>query len=229
MAFLTCIKVYIIRIVKQFNNNKPLSFKMITFSDAPAGSGLGSSSTLVVAILKAFEEWLNLPLGKYDLAHLAYEIERVDVGLSGGKQDQYAATFGGFNFIEFYAGDRVIVNPLRIKNRIINELENSIILYYTGISRESAKIIDEQSKNVKEKNLISLQAMHELKANALIIKEALLKGDIKKFANYLGKSWEVKKRIATIISNKYLDMVCVIAIEAGAYAAKVSGAGGGAT
>ncbi|WP_025847910.1 dehydrogenase [Paenibacillus ehimensis] len=215
------------RIVKEFNGGKPLSLKVTTYSDAPAGSGLGSSSTMVVAILTAYTEWLNLPLGEYDIAHLAYEIERLDVGLSGGRQDQYAATFGGFNFIEFYAEDRVIVNPLRVKEWIINELENSIVLYYTGASRESANIINEQVKNAEQKNKKSLEAMHELKADALIMKESILKGDILKFAQYLGKSWEAKKRMASSISNNQIDAVYDVAMNAGAYAGKVSGAGGG--
>ncbi|MEC0227945.1 GHMP family kinase ATP-binding protein [Paenibacillus alba] len=215
------------RIIKQFNQSTPLSFKMTTFSDAPAGSGLGSSSTMVVAILQAFVEWMNLPLGEYDIAHLAYEIERIDVGLSGGRQDQYAATFGGFNFIEFYADDRVIVNPLRIKSWVINELESSTVLYYTGASRESANIINEQVRNAENKNEKSLQAMHELKADALIMKEAILKGDLRKFAEYLGKSWDAKKRMASSISNSSIDRIYDLAMDCGAYAGKVSGAGGG--
>lgn len=214
------------RIVKQFIK-RPLSFKLTTYSDAPAGSGLGSSSTMVVAMLKAFVEWLNLPLGEYEIAHLAYEIERKDVGLNGGKQDQYAATFGGFNFMEFYSGDKVIVNPLRVKNWIINELESSLVLYFTGVSRESAKIIDEQSENTRKKNQKSIEAMHELKKDAVIMKEALLTGDIRRFAEYLGRSWESKKKIASSITNESINKVYEKAIAAGAYSGKVSGAGGG--
>jgi D-glycero-alpha-D-manno-heptose-7-phosphate kinase len=215
------------RIVKQFNNGKPLSVKITTYSDAPPGSGLGSSSTMVVAILKAYVEAFNLPLGEYDIAHLAYQIERIDAGLSGGKQDQYAATFGGFNFMEFYHENRVVVNPLRIKNWIINELECSMILYYTGTSRESAEIIDEQSRNIQKGKEQSLIAMKQLKENALIMKEAILKGDIQTFAKYLGKSWENKRNLASSISNQHLEKIYENAIKAGAYAGKVSGAGGG--
>jgi D-glycero-alpha-D-manno-heptose-7-phosphate kinase len=215
------------RIIRDFNNNRPLSVKITTYSDAPAGSGLGSSSTMVVAILQAFVEYLNLPLGEYDIAHLAYEIERVDVGLNGGRQDQYAAAFGGFNFIEFYSEDRVIVNPLRVKSRIINELENSTVLYYTGASRESANIIKEQVKNAENKNEKSLNAMHDLKNDALLMKEAILKGNLGKFAEYLGKSWESKKRMAASISNSMIDEIYSVALDSGAYSGKVSGAGGG--
>ncbi|MFA8449871.1 MAG: dehydrogenase [Bacteroidales bacterium] len=215
------------RIVKEFNNGKPLSFKMTTYSDAPAGSGLGSSSTMVVAILKAFVEWLNLPLGEYEIAKLAYEIERKDIGLSGGKQDQYAATFGGFNFMEFLKDDKVIVNPLRIKNWIKDELEASIILYYTGASRSSAKIIDEQKKNTTKGNSKTIEAMHALKTSATQMKESILKADFLNFAKILGDSWNEKKKTAESISNAMIDKVYDTAMSAGAYGGKVSGAGGG--
>ncbi len=215
------------RIVRDYNNGQPLSFRMTTYSDALAGSGLGSSSTMVVAILTAFVEWLNLPFGEYDIAHLAYEIERHDIGLSGGKQDQYAATFGGFNFMEFYDNDRVIVNPLRIKQWILDELETCMVLYFTGVSRESAKIIDEQTRNVTEKKQRSIDAMHALKADAMVMKEALLKGEMSRFAQYLSKSWEAKKNMANTITNSEIDELYQAALDAGAISGKISGAGGG--
>src|SRR3972149_7629870 len=162
------------RIVNHFVK-KPLSFKLTTYVDAPPGSGLGSSSTLIVAVIGAFCEWLKLPLGEYDIAHLAYEVERKDLSIAGGKQDQYAAAFGGFNFMEFYDNDSVIVNPLRIKQEYINELEFDLLLYYTGTSRLSSKIIEAQQKSVMEKRK-SLEAMHKVKEQATLMKVALLKG-----------------------------------------------------
>ena len=214
------------RVIKDFKIN-PLSFTITTYSDAPPGSGLGSSSTMVVAIVKAFTEWLNLPLGDYEISRLAYEIEREDLNLSGGKQDQYAATFGGFNYMEFFDDNRVIVNPLRIKRWIIDELEASMILYFSGVSRSSAKIIDEQKLNTSSGNQAAIEAMHQIKKSSVEMKEALLKGDIKSFSAILGRAWENKKKMATSITNDDINSIFEIAIEAGAITGKVSGAGGG--
>jgi D-glycero-alpha-D-manno-heptose-7-phosphate kinase len=215
------------RIVSDYNRHKPLSFTMTTYSDAPAGSGLGSSSTMVVAMIKTFVEWLNLPLGEYDIASLAYKIEREDLKLAGGKQDQYAATFGGFNFMEFYNDERVIVNPLRLKRWIRNELEASLVLYYTGISRESSHIINQQIENTNKKNKVSMDNMHELKKQALFMKEALLKGDMKNFSDCLLNGWLAKRKIADAITNPILDELYQYALDNGAESAKISGAGGG--
>jgi D-glycero-alpha-D-manno-heptose-7-phosphate kinase len=214
------------RIVSDFTKI-PLSFKMTTFSDAPAGSGLGSSSTMVVAIIKAFEEWLNLPLGEYDIASLAYKIEREDLGLAGGKQDQYAATFGGFNFMEFFENERVIVNPLRLKRWIRNELEASLVLYYTGVSRESANIINEQIRHTEKGDHRSIESMHEMKKQSVIMKEALLKGNFKGFSDCLLNGWLAKKNAASSITNSFLDELYQYALDNGAESAKISGAGGG--
>jgi D-glycero-alpha-D-manno-heptose-7-phosphate kinase len=215
------------RIMAQYCGDRSIPITLTTFSDAAAGSGLGSSSTLVVVMVEAFKELLGLPLGEYDVAHLAYEIERLDLGLNGGKQDQYAATFGGFNFMEFYDQHRVVVNPLRIKESVISELESSLILYYTGVSRESAKIINEQSNNIAKEDLQALAAMQMLKEDALTIKESLLKGDIRRMAEALGHSWKYKKQTAFNISNDNIERIFDIATKAGAYSGKVSGAGGG--
>ncbi len=216
------------RIVKEFNCGEPLSLKITTYSDAPAGSGLGSSSTMVVAILKAFTEWLSLPLGEYDMAKLAYDIERKDLKLSGGKQDQYAATFGGLNFMEFYKDDLVIVNPLRIKRWLKNELENQLILYYTGTSRDSAKIIDEQIKSVNDSSSNKpLESMHQLKNGATDMKSAILVGDFDKVADSLKNGWLAKKMTSPAISNSKINDVYEFIMANGARAAKISGAGGG--
>jgi D-glycero-alpha-D-manno-heptose-7-phosphate kinase len=214
------------RIVKDYAK-KALSFELHTFVDAPAGSGLGSSSTLVVAIIGAFAEWLRLPLGEYDISKLAYEIERVDMAMSGGKQDQYAATFGGFNFMEFYADNKVIVNPLKIKRSNILELENNLVLYYTGSSRISSKIIDSQIKNVQSTNAKPLDAMHQLKEQSILMKEALLVGDIDKIGENLHFGWTQKKKMSSKISNKVIDEIYEAALIAGSTGGKVSGAGGG--
>jgi D-glycero-alpha-D-manno-heptose-7-phosphate kinase len=215
------------RIVRQCCDGRPLPLRLTTRADVVAGSGLGTSSTMVVAIVQAFNEALKLGLGEYEVARLAYEIERRDVGLSGGKQDQYAAAFGGFNFMEFSQGDRVIVNPLRVKDWIVNELEVSLVLFHTGRSRESARIIDEQVAHAREPGSASLLAMHKLKEDAVRMKELLLTGDLAEFARVLGGSWEAKKKLAASVSNAGIDRIFEAALAAGAHAGKVSGAGGG--
>ena len=214
------------RIFKDYN--LPTSgFRLSTFVDAPAGSGLGTSSTLVVAILGAFVEWLNLPLGDYDIAHYAYQIERNDLKLTGGKQDQYAAMFGGVNFMEFYEDDKVIVNPLRIKSQYLHELENNLVLFFTATSRESATIIDEQVKNVNNKNEKSIEAMHQLKEQARMMKEALLKGRLDEFGDILDFGFQQKRKMASNISNSRIEEIYESTKKAGATGGKISGAGGG--
>jgi len=214
------------RIVKDYAK-KPLSFRLTTYVDAPAGSGMGTSSTLTVAILGTFVEWLKLPLGEYDMAHLAYIIEREDLAMAGGKQDQYAATFGGINFMEFYKDDKVIVNPLRVRQRFQDELAHNLLLYNTQTSRVSAKIIEAQSQKVKENNSHTIDAMHRLKEQAVWMKEAILKGDIDEMGKILDFGWQYKKQMTQGITTSLIDEIYEAAIQAGATGGKVSGAGGG--
>ncbi len=215
------------RVTRDFGPIPAAGFAITTYNDAPAGSGLGTSSTMVVCILKCFAEWMGIPLGDYELARLAYEIERKDLLLAGGKQDQYAAAFGGFNFMEFLPSDMVIVNPLRVKDWIIEELEASMLLYFTGRSRSSAAIISEQQKATRSGASEAVEAMHRIKQSAIDMKLALLKGDMTRFAAILGQAWEDKKKMAGAITNPMIQEAFDTAMAAGAISGKVSGAGGG--
>jgi D-glycero-alpha-D-manno-heptose-7-phosphate kinase len=214
------------RVNRDFDLGRP-GICLTTISDAPPGSGLGSSSTLVVSAIEAFREFFSLPLGEYDVAHLAFEIERNDYGQAGGSQDQYAATFGGFNAMEFGPAGRIIVNPLRVKEATLRELEAAIVLFHTGVSRNSADIIQRQTDYISSGATSQLEATHRLKDEAIAMKEAILKGDLVQFAEVLDRGWQAKKGLAEGISNPNIEHCFDIAQGAGALAGKVSGAGGG--
>ena len=215
------------RVVRDFNGGEALPVQLVTYSDAPPGSGVGSSSSLVVCMLAAFRELLKIPLGEYELAHLAYEIERIDCRLAGGKQDHYAAAFGGFNYMEFGRGDRVVVNPLRIKRELANDLESRLLLYFTGRSRESARIIEQQIEATQTTGGVAIEAMHAIRQAAIEMKDAILRGEIDRALDVLGSSWHHKKKAAAGISNSAIDQVAATAMSAGARGLKISGAGGG--
>lgn len=215
------------RIMRDFNNGIPLPMTMTTSVDTPMGSGLGTSSAIVVALIEAFRQLLDLPIGPYDVAHLAWEIERVDLGLSGGKQDQYAAAFGGTNFIEFMANDRVVVNPLRIPSAYLHELESSMVIAFSGQSRQSADIIDQQTTGMIAHNTKTVDALLALKSDALDMRAAMLRGQIEVMADILARSWTSKKNTANSVSTPRIEGLYSLAMDNGALAGKVSGAGGG--
>jgi D-glycero-alpha-D-manno-heptose-7-phosphate kinase len=195
-------------------------------SDAPPGSGLGSSSTMVVALIGVLSKWLERALSGYEIAELAYRIERVDLGLAGGRQDQYAATFGGFNFIEFLT-DTTVVNPLRIDSSVLDELEYRLLLCYMGQTRQSARIIERQTASYREGKGPVVEALHRLKAETLEMKKALLLGQVDAVGELLHEAWENKKRLDESISNSHVDKLYRLARREGAIGGKMPGAGGG--
>ena len=216
----------VLRMAREFSGGRVSPMRVTSFVDAPAGSGLGSSSALVVALVEAFRTYLGLPLGRYDVAHMAFEVERLELKLAGGKQDQYAATFGGANFIEFLAGHRVIVNPLRVPAGQLNELEASTVTCFTGVSRQSAQIIEDQTSRMVGPGK-QLDDLHQLKSDAVEMKQALLRGEVRHMATVLNRSWEAKKRTASGITTALIETLWARGMEAGAVGGKVSGAGGG--
>jgi D-glycero-alpha-D-manno-heptose-7-phosphate kinase len=201
-------------------------FELLLHTDAPPGSGLGSSSALVVAIIGVFCQWLHLPLTTPEIAAMAYQIERVDLGIKGGRQDQYAAAFGGFNLMEFL-GNRVIVTPLHISPAILNELQYSLLLLYTGGTRLSAHILDRQTEGYIQRRSQVVAAMDEVKRLTLETKTALQQGSLGLFGRLLHESWESKKQMADSITNPHIDELYNEARRLGALGGKISGAGGG--
>ena len=193
--------------------------------DAPPGSGLGTSSTVMVAMLAAMARWKGVEMDAYQLADLAYQVEREDLKIAGGYQDQYAATFGGFNFIEFHGRNNVVVNPLRIKKDIIHELQYNLLLCSTGNIHVSATIIKDQVQNYEKKD--AFDAMCEVKALAYALKDELLKGNLHNFGKLLNYGWESKKRMSSKITNPQVDALYNEAMAAGALGGKLLGAGGG--
>jgi D-glycero-alpha-D-manno-heptose-7-phosphate kinase len=212
--------------LKNMNGGNGTGLDFFIHSDAPPGSGLGSSSTMVVALIGLLKHWRRLPLTNYDIAELAYRIERVELGIQGGMQDQYAAVFGGFNFIEFGAS-AVIVNPLRIDIEVINELQYNLLLCYTGRTRKSANIITTQVKNYVQKNEEVLQAMADMKEITIELKNALLQGRLSEFGFLLHEAWINKKKMAQQITNSNIDRLYETARAHGALGGKILGAGGG--
>ena len=175
-------------------------YDLFLHSDAPPGSGLGSSSAMMVALVGLLKEMHGQPLTDYEVADLAYDIERVDLGILGGMQDQYAAAFGGFNFIEFLA-DRVVVNPLKISADTLNELEYNMLLCDTGRVRLSSRIIEDQVRRYQDGNADTMTALRDLKALTLEMKNALLRRQLDDFGRLLDEEWRHKRRMSDRISS----------------------------
>lgn len=212
--------------IQKLASDSPLGFDLFLHSAAPPGSGLGSSSAVVVALVGLLSDHMRLPLTDYEKARLAYTVERVDLGLKGGTQDQYAAVFGGFNFIEF-RGEDVIVNPLRIPTESIQELEYNLLLCFTGATRVSDHIIDDQTDRYRSKATSTVDGLQMQKELAVEMKDALLRGNLTEFGRLLGRAWDYKKQMSPKITNPHIDELYAEALKHGAIGGKVTGAGGG--
>ncbi len=211
--------------IRRLRQEAPGGYDLVLRSSAPPGSGLGSSSTMMVALVGLLHRFYGLPLDQYEIADLAYAIERHDLAIRGGYQDHYAATFGGFNFIEF--GERVVVNPLRIRDSTVNELELNLLLCFTGVTRESAHIIADQTHRVESAQADTLAGLRAQKELAVSMKSALLRGKLNEFAELLGEAWREKQRLSPLITTPRIQEVYDLAVRNGAVSGKVTGAGGG--
>lgn len=214
-------------VINRLNYHGPRSgFELYLHNDAPPGSGLGGSSAMVVALVGLFSHWRHLPLAPYEVAELAHQIERTDLGLTGGKQDQFASAFGGFNFIEFHKHS-TIVHPLRINQDTLNELDYNLLLCYTGHTRNSDPIIETQIRNYVDGQADAVAAMDQLKELTILLKNALLRGRLDDFGGLLHEAWLAKTRMSSLISTPALDELYAAARAAGALGGKITGAGGG--
>jgi D-glycero-alpha-D-manno-heptose-7-phosphate kinase len=216
-------------VIDHFRRREKLTegLEVTLHNDAPPGSGLGSSSAVTVALVSAIVEVLRLPVDDYQVANLAYRIERDEVGIKGGKQDQYATTFGGFNLIEFHPGGTVLVVPLRLRPETIWELEHSLVFAYVGGGHFSDQIIENQVRNYEARRTDSIHAMDRLKVLTQDMKHALLVGDLRQFGELLHLAWESKRQMAKGITSANIDELYDGAIQAGALGGKMTGAGGG--
>jgi D-glycero-alpha-D-manno-heptose-7-phosphate kinase len=212
--------------ILKLGRGREAGLDLFLHSNAPPGSGLGSSSAVMVTLIGLLKDYYRLALTDYQIAQLAYSVEREDLKIRGGLQDQYAATFGGFNYIEF-DGDHVIVNPLRISADVVHELEHNMLLCYTGRTRASDHIIDDQTNRFTEGDPRTVEGLRLQKELAKSMKDALLRRQLEDFGDLLGSAWRYKKQLSPRVTTPFIDEVYERAISAGALGGKVTGAGGG--
>lgn len=216
-----------VRMMQDFNDNVLEPVALSTYVDAPIGSGLGSSSTLVVAMIKAYSDFLALNLDSARIAEIAHHIERIDCGFAGGRQDQYSAAYGGLNYIEFQKSGSVEVERINLEKEVELRFTSSLLLHFTGVSRKSSGIISDQIAAVNRADPVALKALMDLKDGALEARDALVRGDFDYFCEVVGQNWERKKSTSKLVSNQNIDKIYDELRHLGIKGAKISGAGGG--
>lgn len=204
-------------------------FSVFLRSDVPPRSGLGGSASAFIALIGVFDYLLrDQRQSAYEIAEKAFDLERKELKVMGGRQDQYASVFGNINFIEFRGNDFVRVNPLRLPEDYLLELEKHLILVgLPGGRNHSGGVIEDQVAQMKKEGTKSLDALHNTKRIAQEMKKALLRGDFDRFGGLLDKAWHEKKKFTSLISNSSIDALYAAAKEAGALGGKITGAGGG--
>jgi len=196
-------------------------------SEIPPGTGLGSSASVCVNILKTLTSYQQKPLSKYELAEQAFHVARDVLHKHVGKQDEYAAAFGGLNYISFHQDGSTQVDALSLDPVILRELQSNLLLFFTGSAHHSWTILREQEASTRAQSFSTLDALHEVKALALRMRQALESGQLQLFGELLHEVWEAKRRISSKISNSRIDELYAIARRVGALGGKITGAGGG--
>src|SRR4029077_13909490 len=204
-----------------------LSIDLFLASEIIAGSGLGSSASVCVGVLKTLANYLDLSLSKYELAERSFHIARNILGKPVGKQDEYAAAFGGMNFINFEKDGSTNVERLPLRTDLVREFESSLMLFFTGVAHDSWKLLKEQEQSTKNSAGSTVESLHEIRNLAEHMRKALLKGDLQTFGALLHDGWEAKKNISSNISTPFIDEAYAVARENGALGGKIAGAGGG--
>jgi len=207
--------------------NRKVSVDLFLASEIPPGTGLGSSATVCVNLIKALTTYLHIPASKYDIAEKAFTIAREVLGKPVGKQDEYAAAFGGLNFIHIENNGRTHVEPLDLTQEVKRELQQNLMLFFTGTARDSAEILREQESSSQNRQSQAVSALHEIRWLAEQMRRALVKGSLNDFGYLLNEAWEAKKQVSTKISNSGIDQLYQLAKERGALGGKITGAGGG--
>ena len=192
-----------------------------------AGTGLGSSASVCVGVLKTLATYLNLPFSKYEFAELAYHIARNVLKKPVGKQDEYAAAFGGLNYITFHPDGTTLVEPVALRSDLLREFQGNLMLFFTGASHNSWNLLEEQEQSTKKKTGTTLDSLHEIRGLADRMRDALVKGDFRSFGAMLHEGWQAKKKISSQISNSIIDAAYEAAMANGALGGKITGAGGG--
>ena len=196
-------------------------------SEIPPGTGLGSSASVCVNILKTLSSYLQRPISKYDLAERSFHIARHLLGKPVGKQDEYAAAFGGLNFISFHPDGSTLVEPIDLNPAVLTELQRNLMLFFTGSAHHSWTILQEQESSARNETGNTLDALHEVKALGIRMRSALQDGNLRAIGGLLHEGWQAKRRISTKISTPQIDELYSLARKHGALGGKITGAGGG--